>query len=74
MVDVVLAGLGGRVAHLANVRPRLHGHVVGAKEDDVLDLLLQLVGQLEPLAVENFFAIRSGLGPPATNNETKMKI
>ena len=35
----------------------LSGHVVVAEEDDLLDLLLQLVGQLEALAVEDLDAI-----------------
>ena len=54
MVDVVQGGLLRHIAHLADLRSRLAGHVVVGKEDDVLDLLLQLVGQLEALAVENF--------------------
>ena len=35
----------------------LAGHIVVAKEHDVLDLLLQLVGELEALAVEDFDAV-----------------
>ena len=57
MVDVVQGGLLRHIAHLADLRSRLAGHVVVGKEDDVLDLLLQLVGQLEALAVEDLDAV-----------------
>ena len=57
VVDVVLAGLRGHVAHLADIRAGFHGHVVGAEQDDILDLLLQLIGELEALSVKNFDAV-----------------
>ena len=57
MVDVVQGGLLGHIAHLADLRSGLAGHVVVGEEDDVLDLLLQLVGELEALAVEDLDAV-----------------
>ena len=57
VVDIVLRGLGGHIAHLADVPVGLAGHIVVAEEDDVLDLLLQLVRELKALAVEDLDAV-----------------
>ena len=57
VVDVVGHRLLRHVAHLADLPVGLAGNVVVAEEDDVLDLLLQLVGELEALAVEDLDAV-----------------
>lgn len=57
VVDVVLAGLGGHIAHLANIATCFHRDIVVAKEDNILDFFLQFIGQLEALAVEDLDAI-----------------
>ncbi len=57
VVDVVQDGLLGHIAHLADVSAGLPAHVVVAEEYHVLDLLLQLVGELVALAVEDLNAV-----------------
>ena len=57
MVDIVVRRLGGHIVDLADAVVGAHGDVVGPEENDVLDALLQRIGQLKALSVEDFDAV-----------------
>ena len=57
VVNVVGHRLLRHIAHLADLPVSLAGNIVVAKEDDILNLLLQLIGELKALAVEDLDAV-----------------